>query len=277
MPSSSVPGANIEVLREIPRGAFKHALFDFDGTISLLRQGWEGIMGPVMLEMITGGGAPWPGLEQEVAEFIEETTGIQTIIQMEGLAEMVRKHGRVKEVLDAHAYKHAYNERLLVPVRERLARLKTGALTREEATVRGSVEFVQALAALGLAMYIFSGTDRDDVRHEAQALGVAAYFREIWGALPSVEEYSKEKVLKEIIAAHDLHGSEVLIVGDGPVEIRNARENGCVGLGVCSNEVTGRGWNDSKRARLTKAGADLLVPDFAEHGRLIQYLFPTAA
>ncbi len=271
-----VPGADIEIVRDVPVGRFKHALFDFDGTISLLREGWQGIMAPVMLEMICGDTEPTQGIHDDVERFIDETTGIQTLIQMQGLVEMVRKYGRVPEdrTLDAAGYKAVYNERLMGPVNDRLSRLAAGTLRREDSVVLGSPEFLEGLAARGLAMYIFSGTDRDDVRNEAACLGVADHFREIWGALPSLEEYSKEKVLKQIIATHNLHGAEVLIVGDGPVEIRNAKENGCVALAVASNETQGHGWDETKRRRLINAGADLIVPDFGECEALLDYLFP---
>ncbi len=271
-----VPGTGIEIVRDVTLGRFKHALFDFDGTISLLREGWQEIMTPVMLEMICGESVPTQAIREDVERFIDETTGIQTLIQMQGLVEMVRKYGRVpgQRILDASGYKAVYNERLMIPVNERLARLAAGTLKREDSVVLGSPEFLDGLAARDLAMHIFSGTDQDDVRNEAARLGVADYFREIWGALPSIEEYSKEKVLKQIIATHGLHGAEVLIVGDGPVEIRNAKENGCVALGVASNETLGHGWDETKRRRIIAAGADLIVADFGECAALLGYLFP---
>ena len=271
-----VPGTQIEIVRDVPLGRFKHALFDFDGTISLLREGWQAIMAPVMLEMICGDSTPTGAIREDVERFIDETTGIQTLIQMQGLVDMVRKYGHVPpgRMLDAAGYKAVYNHRLMGPVNERLSRLAAGTLRRDDSVVLGSPEFLEGLAARGLAMYIFSGTDQDDVRNEAARLGTADYFREIWGALPSIEEFSKEKVLKQIIATHNLHGAEVLIVGDGPVEIRNAKENGCVALGVASNETLGHGWDEVKRRRLISAGADLVVPDFGECSDLLAYLFP---
>ena len=42
-------------------GQVRHALFDFDGTISVIRRGWETIMIPMMLEMICDGQALHPG------------------------------------------------------------------------------------------------------------------------------------------------------------------------------------------------------------------------
>lgn len=266
---------DIEVINEVERGRFTHSLFDFDGTISLLREGWQHIMAPVCHTAIAGDSPVTPEVEAAVEEMIEETTGIQTILQMERLVEMVRAFGLVPEdaILDAQGYKAIYNDQLMVPVRERLAALDGGAKQREDFMVRGSAEFVQILRGRGLTQYIFSGTDRGDVRNEANVLGVAGHFDEIWGALRTFSEYSKEQILRDLIAEHNLHSAQVLVCGDGPVEIRNAKQFGCVAIGVCSDEVNGQGWDENKRRRLTAAGADILVPDFAEAEALAEYLY----
>ena len=270
-----LPGTQIEVVRDIERGAIKHALFDFDGTVSLLREGWQRIMGPVMVEMICGETEPTQAIVDEVHEVIEETTGIQTILQMETLVQMVRDHGLVPQdrIKDAKGYKDVYNDRLMVPVNERIAQLESGELSVHQATVRGAIDFVKALHERGVTLYIFSGTDRHDVRNEAARVGVADYFDEIWGAIGNIEEYSKERVLKELMAEHDLHGSEVLTIGDGPVEIREGNKIGCSTIGVATDEVRGEGVDEEKRQRLLRAGADLLIGDFTEGPALLDYLF----
>lgn len=269
-----LPGTEIEIVRDVTRGKISHALFDFDGTVSLLREGWPGIMGPVMVEMICGDTEPTPEIEAEVARVIDETTGIQTILQMEILVKMVREHALVPEdrMLDARSYKEIYNDRLMVPVNERIAKLEAGALTLEQATVRGALDFVKMLHDRGITLYIFSGTDRHDVRNEAAKVGAAPFFDEIWGAVGNIEEYSKQRVLKELIAEHNLHGSQVLTIGDGPVEIREGRNVGCVTVGVATDEKAGHGWNLEKRERLLRAGADILIADFGEGEKLAQYL-----
>lgn len=270
-----LPNAEIEIINKAELGRIRHALFDFDGTISVLREGWQDIMAPVCVEMICGDAEPTPEIRAAVDTMIDETTGIQTIFQMERLVEMVRAYGLVPEaqVKTPAEYKEVYNDRLMVPVRERLARLASGALSHDAATVRGAQRVLELLKARGTTLYVFSGTDQPDVRNEADKLGVADFFDEIWGAIPSTEDYSKEKVIRELIAKHDLHGSEVIAVGDGPVELRNVKEHGGIALGVCSNETTGEGWDETKRTRLIKAGADILVPNFAEAEKLVAYLF----
>lgn len=277
MSTQTIPGSDIQINREVERGRFKHALFDFDGTVSLLREGWQQVMGPLMAEMICNGGTPTPEIEKAVADYVDESTGINTILQMEHLVEMVREHGIVPEdqILDAHGYKKIYNDRLMERVRERIAKLESGELKPVDVTVKGSLDFVKEVHDRGLHMYIFSGTDRDDVQNEAGLVGAAQYFSEIWGALRTYAESNKEMIIKSILGEHDLHGSEVLVVGDGPVEIRLAHEHDCVSVGVCSDEVRGHGWSEEKRARLTNAGADILIPDFGEWEALIAYLFPT--
>ena len=266
---------DLEFITDFESGRFQHVLFDFDGTISLLREGWQSIMEPMMIDAICASSEPRPEIVQRVRDYIEESTGIQTIAQMESLARMVRDFGRVPEaeILDAQAYKKIYNDLLMVPVQARLDRLASGELSLDDATVAGSRDFVEAVARTGATLYIFSGTNRDDVRHEANLLQVDRHFSQIWGALRTMAEYSKENVLRELIAQENLKGPEVLIIGDGPVEIQNAKRFGCVSIGVASDEVKGYGLDENKRERLIKAGANMIIPDFREGSALCEYLF----
>jgi len=271
-----LPGTQIEIINDVARGNIRHVLFDFDGTISVLREGWQRIMAPVMVESICGDHPRTEEIEKEVHDVIEETTGIQTILQMAKLVEMVRAHGLVPEdqILDARGYKAIYNDRLMVPVRERITKLDAGELSPEDVTLRGALDFLKLLSEKDLEMHVFSGTDREDVHNEAEKVGAAPFFNEIWGALGSYEEYSKEKVIKDIMAKHNLHGSEVLAIGDGPVEIRNVKSGGGIAIGVASDEVARHGWNEEKRMRLIRAGADIVIPDFGQYRALTDYLFP---
>ena len=245
-------------------GGFRHVLFDFDGTISVIREGWERVMVPLMIEMIAGGdGDPDGSIRQEVEAYVDESTGLQTILQMAWLAQAVARRRGAGKALAAREYKAIYNDRLLQPVRERIARLERGEVAREDLMLAGAEHFVRALHERGVTLYVASGTDREHVRHECAALGMDGYFAGgIFGALATFEEYSKAKVIREILDTHGLEGSELLVVGDGPVEIREGKARGAVTIGVASDEVRRHGMNAHKRKRLIKAGADILIADF---------------
>ncbi len=261
-----------------PLGHVRHALFDFDGTLSTIRQGWEGIMRPLMVEMICEGAEVSPEqraeIEAEVAEYVDRSTGILTIRQMEWLAEAVRRYGLSKHPRSAREYKAIYNERLLQPVRERLARLARGEATPDDLMIAGARRFLEGLIERGVTLYLASGTDHVYVLEEASALGLAPLFQGgIYGALDETEAHDKARIIQRILEEHALRGAELLVVGDGPVEIREAKARGALAVGVASDEVRRQGWNERKKQRLTHAGADLLIPDFRQADRLLRLLF----
>ncbi|MFP6614833.1 MAG: HAD hydrolase-like protein [Candidatus Hydrogenedentota bacterium] len=268
---------DIEIVRELRKTGFQHVLFDFDGTISLLREGWQGVMQSMMAEMICGDETLTNRVNKRIMDFINKTTGYQTIIQMDGVIDLIREFNNIpeEEILDAQAYRKIYNDALMLPVNVRLDKLSKGEVTQEKMCVKGARDFVEGLATKGASLYIFSGTNEEDVRNEAELLGLADHFKHIWGALRTIEEYSKEKILKELIEEHGLEGPEILIVGDGPVEIQLARQYACKSVGVASNEAKG-GLDVVKRDRLWDAGADIIVPDFKCADELVNYLFEGA-
>jgi phosphoglycolate phosphatase-like HAD superfamily hydrolase len=250
-------------------GKIRHVLFDFDGTLSVLRQGWEDVMVPVMIEAICGS-ASRPEIEAEVRDYVDRSTGILTIRQMQWLAEAVQRCGWVTPVQTAAEYKALYLSRLMVFVRERIVRVKQGKVLALDHLVAGSEEFVSGLAGRGVRLYLASGTDHADVAGEAEALGLLQCFQgEVYGALDHNENHAKERVIQRILDVNRLSGDELLIVGDGPVEIREGASRSAITLGVASDEVARQGWNERKVERLTAAGADLLVADFSHAQELL--------
>jgi phosphoglycolate phosphatase-like HAD superfamily hydrolase len=257
-------------------GRTRHALFDFDGTISLLRQGWETVMGPVMVEAICGEHPATPEIEQLVADYVDRSTGILTILQMEWLAETVRRLGLAPRPLTAREYKAIYLERLMASVGRRIDEVARGQVAPDDRMMHGARAFIAGLHARGVRLYLASGTDHADVAREAAVLGMADFFEgRIYGALDhSQEAHSKERVIQRILDENRLHGDELLVTGDGPVEIREAHARQALALGVASDEVARSGWNTHKMERLTAAGADLLVADFRMHDQLLGMLIP---
>jgi phosphoglycolate phosphatase-like HAD superfamily hydrolase len=146
-------------------------------------------------------------------------------------------------------------------------------VTPDAMMVPGARNFLAGLADEGLQLYLASGTDHHYVEAESTALGVAPYFEgRIYGALDDDESHRKERIIQRILAEQDLHGDELLAVGDGPVEIREAVGRDALALGVASDEVSRVGWNDAKVARLTRAGAHFLVNAFEPVEQLMRFL-----
>ena len=273
---------NIEIIDDsFEKIQIKHAVFDHDGTISTLRQGWEDIMGPVMIKAILGEHYHHATEEEHlqvtkyIQDYIDKSTGIQTILQMQALKEMVSEFGYVKndKILSAQGYKEIYNQELMKLVGERLNRLKVGKTDVSDFTIKGSVEFLKKLQAKGICLYLASGTDQKDVIKEARLLGYADLFKGgIFGAVGDVKKYSKKMVLEKIMRENNLKGHQLAVFGDGPVELRETRKRGGIAIGIASDEIRRYGLNTEKRERLIKAGANLIVPDFAQHDKLLNYL-----
>src|SRR5215471_4136868 len=129
----------IEIIRtDLPRGRFRSVLFDFDGTLSLIREGWPQVMIPMMVAVLreTGTRETEAELTAAVEEFVMRLNGRQTIYQMMQLAEEVRHRGG--QPLEPLAYKHRYHDLLMARIQGRLLALETGSASAEEWTVPGS-------------------------------------------------------------------------------------------------------------------------------------------
>lgn len=267
----------LEILEEPPRTkGIQHALFDFDGTISLIREGWETVMAPVMCEAIAPGEEPTAELLREVLDYIDESTGIQTILQMEHLVEMVRAHGKVPEerILDAHGYKAIYISRLHEMIRDTVESLEAGTADPADYRVPGSLEFMERLRDCGATLYVVSGTDQPDVRREAACVGIAHLVNGgIFGALRTYQDFSKESFIRDLLERHQLSGPELAVFGDGPVEIRLARAAGAIAVGVAASPARDSVPDPTRRARLVRAGAHIIVPDFSEWPALEPFLW----
>ncbi len=267
----------IEIIAARPSGAaIRHALFDFDGTLSLIREGWQDVMTPLMVEWLqqTPRHESAAELERYARDYVGQSTGIQTIYQMMHVAEAVRRRGG--EPLDPFVYKRIYVDRLWQRVKQRVADLKQGKLPADDLMVPGARVMLTELNRRGVACYLASGTDEPYVVDESAALGLARFFAGIYGARDNDIGFSKKLLIERIIRENRLAGPELVVFGDGFVEIEDGKRAGATTVGVASDEVARSGVNEWKRTRLIQAGADVIVPDFSEQGELIGYLFTGA-
>jgi rfaE bifunctional protein kinase chain/domain len=268
------------VLSEL--GNIKHVVFDHDGTISTQREGWEKIMEPVMIKAILGDHYAtadktlYDNVRSRVLDFIDKSTGIQTIVQMEGLVKMVDEFNLVPKgaILDKFGYKEIYNDGLMEMVNERMEKLNSGELSVSDFTMKGAVQFLNALKEKGMRIYLASGTDKADVINEAKSLGYDDLFDGgIYGSVGDISKYSKKMVIDDIIKNNNLKGNELLVIGDGPVEIKECRKANGIAIGIASDEVRRYGLNQEKRTRLIKSGAQIIIPDFSQADKLMELLF----
>lgn len=266
--------SEIECIVEPPAALeIQHAIFDHDGTLSTLREGWEKIMEPMMVRTIMGDASG--SVEERVArqihrrvrEFIDRSTGIQTIAQMQGLVDLVKEFGLVPAaaVRSAEVYKSAYNQELKALVARRLVKLDRGELSVDDFRVSGAEPFLRALQRAGVKLYLASGTDQLDVQQEAARLGYGEVFDGgIYGYAGQPTEEAKKVVLKRILAQIGGAAERIITFGDGPVEIRETIRRGAYAVGVASDERRRFGLNVEKRERLIRAGAGAVVPDFSQ-------------
>ena len=183
--------ADLEILRpDFPRGAFRSVLFDFDGTLSLLREGWPLVMIPMMVRELhaTGTAETEAELTAAAEDFVMHLNGRQTIYQMIQLAEEVRRRGG--QPLEPLAYKHRYHDLLMERIRSRLDDLHR---PRCPGTVGGAWQsrLLEGLRRRGAALYLASGTDLKFVREEADILGLTPFFDgHVYGALDDYRSFS---------------------------------------------------------------------------------------
>lgn len=258
----------------VPRPAIRHVLFDFDGTLSLIRQGWPEIMVPMFLEMLPR----LPGETEEQArqlvfDDIMRLNGKQTIYQMIQLAERVSERGGAPR--EPLWYKHEYLRRLDGRIRDRVEGLRNGATPPDAFLVHAARPLLEHLQRRGLQLHLASGTDEPFVKEEARLLGLDGFFGpHIFGARDDYKSFSKRMVIERLLRENRIEGGQLLSFGDGYVEIENTVEVGGLAVAVASDEAAnGSGRVDEwKRSRLLGVGASVVIPDFRDAIPLVDYL-----
>jgi phosphoglycolate phosphatase len=249
-------------------------LFDFDGTLSLIRSGWMNVMVPMMVEILADlkTGEPDEQLRAVVEDFVWRLTGKETIYQMMALAEAIEARGGTP--LDPLVYKKMYLDRLWEKIEGRVESLRLGHADPEQYMVPGARALLEELKARGLRMYLASGTDEIYMKEEARLLGITGYFDGgVYGALDDYKSFSKAILIQRILASPEFTGRQILVFGDGYVEIEEVKNVGGVAVGVASEEPACIRVDPWKRERLIGVGADYIVPNFLCREELFSSLF----
>jgi phosphoglycolate phosphatase-like HAD superfamily hydrolase len=264
-----------EILRSgFRRGRFRAVLFDFDGTLSLLRDDWPQVMVPLMVEVLRGTGTEESeaDLTAAVEEAIMRRNGRPTADQMAHLAEEVRRRGQ--DPAAPAVYQERFHRLLMERVRPRVKALEEGTASPATWAVPGSHALLKALQERGLLLVLASGTELEFVHREGGLLGLTGFFgHQVYAPESGESRFSKAAVVEQLLRQERLLGEEVLGIGDGPTEIEAVRRVGGVTVGVAwDGENPGR-IEAGKRRRLAEAGADLVVPDYRRSEVLLRWLF----
>jgi len=275
-PKRYLPGSNVEIIRDLGRREPpRHFLFDFDGTLSLIREGWPEVMVPMMVDVLktTGTAETTEALHDLVYEFVMELNGKQTIYQMIRLAEEVEGRGGKPE--EPAVYKQRYHDRLMARIAARRERLRSDRKARKEMLVPYSLDVLDQLRAREVHLYLASGTDERYVIEEVGLLGLDEYFgSHVYGALDDYKSYSKAMVIQRILSENQVDGRSLLGFGDGYVEIRDVKAVGGTAVALASDETGRSGQPDAwKRDRLVGVGADYVIPDYRDCRQLLDHLW----
>ena len=266
----------IEIIRLHPAALPRLAVFDFDGTLSLVRSGWQQIMGDLMVETLLQARcneAP-PQLRRIVDHFIVGSTGQPTVEQMAWLAAEVERCGGAAE--SPAEYKRRFEMRLQERIEGRLGELRHGARAPDTLLVPGARALLDGLRRREVPLALISGTDRDAVVQEAGALRIAGYFGDrIYGPGPHDPGFSKPTMMARLLSECELPGAALVGFGDGPVETAATRAAGGLAVGVALDEAHGSRLDPHKRTALIAAGADIIVPHFGVYARLVEIIFDT--
>jgi len=252
----------------------RFVLFDFDGSLSLIRTGWVRVMTPMMVEVLAEleTGETREQLRQVVEEFVWRLTGKETIYQMMALSEEVRRRGGVP--LDPLAYKKRYLDRLWQVIGHRVEELRQGRCPPDKYLVPGARRLLETLRERGLRLYLASGTDEVFTKEESGLLDIARYFDGgVYGALDDLTQFSKGILVRRILELPGARGDHLLGFGDGYVEIQEVKQAGGLAVGVATDEPECQAVDQWKRRRLIGAGADYIIPNYLCHDALLATLF----
>jgi len=232
-----LPATQIEIMRAVTAGNVRAVLFDFDGTLSLIRSGWVDVMVPMMVEwlMALGTGEAEADIRHLVRQFVERLTGKQTIYQMIELARQVELRGGTPR--DPLEYKHMYLDLLWERITGRIEALEQGRIAPEAMLVPGSITLLEVLKERGLKIFLASGTDEKFAAAEAELLGITPYVEgKVYGAIDDYKNYSKRMVIQRIVAENDIKDAQLLGFGDGYVEIEDVKMARGIAIGVATDE-----------------------------------------
>jgi phosphoglycolate phosphatase-like HAD superfamily hydrolase len=268
----------LEVIRPYPAPVnLRVAIFDFDGTLSLIRSGWVQIMLDLFVREIKSlrTGEREEDLREHFEDVILQLTGKQTLHQMQALVDAVEARGGRPR--SASEYKERFLHELMQVAKSRIGELRSGSASPDQYLVPGARKLLDCLEEQGAALYLASGTDEEDVKEEAVALDISRYFGpHIYGARTDGGGFTKAALVKHVLDVDLCKPAELVAFGDGFVEINEVSKSCGLAIGVATDEPECRRIDQRKRKHLVAAGANYVIPNYVDIAEITQVLQPPA-
>lgn len=241
--------------RPLPNlASLRLAVFDFDGTLSLLREGWATIMAQQGVELLDD-----TSRQTELELEMLMLSGKPSITQMQRLIELAQAAGKPHPT-DAELL-HEFQNRLRGILDARLAAITTspsGAFC-----VPGAITYLEHLASAGIECVLVSGTQKDFVVAEAEQLNVRRFFGDqLFAPEANNSSFRKLDVIAEMMKQRQLDGSQLIGYGDGYAETVAVRELGGYVVGLATCDIGETGLHPLKQQMLTTLGAHAILPSY---------------
>ena len=258
----------IELLRA-PVHKFTLAAVDFDGTMSLIRIGWQQVMHGVMKAALHDYHPNHAHIDTDIRTYIAHSTGQPSIIQMAWVDEQVLLYGGPHRC--AKNYLDQFSNAMKSQIDARVDSI-TDETTADAFMISGARQFLQALAQRDIRIALVSGTEHHHLVRESAALKIDSYFDAgIYGPGAHAPSFTKHDAIAQLVARYNVAPGAFISIGDGPVEIKAGKALGGYSLAVASDEHGG-GLDADKRQHLLDAGADAVVANFAHLDNLTHAL-----
>lgn len=248
---------------------FRVAVVDFDGTVSLIREGWAREMADVGVAALV---RPVPGeVVSEIEEQMLRLSGRPSLVQMTKLAGMIAAWGVTPP--SPQALHDEFLKRLFAKIDGRKRALADGSAPPEAWAVPGTHDLLRALRDRGTALYLVSGTEYGDVIEEMSLLKLEEFFGpRVYAPKPGETTFHKRAAIATILRDERATGDDLLGFGDGYSETVEVLAAGGVAVGVASVEVGQTGPCPRKSALLREWGADPIVADYRDAVGLVARL-----
>jgi phosphoglycolate phosphatase len=235
-------------------------IFDFDGTISLLRSNWVDIM-QSQFELELGNSIDkYPELRQAIRNYILESAGAPSIQQMEQINVFKAEYAADVDRKNSAGYKKHYESMLDVELQQKYAKIQANVNMIDLYLVPGVKAFLQHILDAGSKIYLASGTDKKHVQHETHLLNLSVYFTKIYGPSDENVNATKGAAIDDISNHEQVSNTDMIVVGDGPEEIRQAFKRSIPSIGIVYEKD--KSLQKYKTKALENAGATFIINDF---------------